>query len=107
MSREAADGQSFIRLSKVVFERPAAVARRYRALDGETGFVDALVFEVGDRELVGHVEEDGSHRFCCTPQLAAKIRCTPGHVIVKVRHGHPPSPSLAVYFTIACTCRPA
>mmetsp|Transcript_12728 Transcript_12728/g.32640 ORF Transcript_12728/g.32640 Transcript_12728/m.32640 type:complete len:523 (-) Transcript_12728:243-1811(-) len=83
VSREAADGQSFIRLSKVVFERPAAVARRYRALDGETGFVDALVFEVGDRELVGHVEEDGSHRFCCTPQLAAKIRCTPGHVIVK------------------------
>jgi hypothetical protein len=83
VSKQVSDGRSFIRASKVVFERPEAVARKYRELDGETGVVETVVFEVQDRELVGHVQEDGSRRFCCTPQLASRILCTPGRLILK------------------------
>ena len=54
-------------------------------LDGDTGLVEVLVFEVQDRELIGHVMDDGSRRFCCTADLASKIRCKKDRLIVKVR----------------------
>lgn len=84
VQRQVSDGRSFIRLAKVEFHRNPKVAGKYRDLDGDTGLVEVLVFEVGERDLIGHVMDDGSRRFCCTADLAPKIRCKENHLIVKV-----------------------
>jgi hypothetical protein len=40
------NGKSYIRFSKVQFFRPEAVAAEYTSTDGDTGLVQAVVFEV-------------------------------------------------------------
>lgn len=84
VNRQVSDGNSYIRLTELEFKRPKKVSKAYRMLDGDTGLVEALVFEVQDRELIGHVMDDGSRRFCCSEDLASKIRCKKDRVIVKV-----------------------
>mmetsp|Transcript_40522 Transcript_40522/g.114793 ORF Transcript_40522/g.114793 Transcript_40522/m.114793 type:complete len:526 (+) Transcript_40522:220-1797(+) len=83
VNKKVSDGTSYIRLANMEFLRPWSVANHFRMLDGQTGLVEALVFEVGERDLVGHVGDDGERQLCCSRDLAAQLKCTPNRIIVK------------------------
>ena len=51
--------------------------------DEENAVVQAVVFEVNDRDRVGYVTEDGGRRYCCDEALAKTSGCSPGRVIVR------------------------
>ena len=58
-----------------------------------TGFVDALIFEVRDRDYVGYISPGSDERsFCCTEELMEAMKakgegtCEKGHVIVNRIH---------------------
>ncbi len=38
------------------------------------GLVQAVLFEVHDRDLIGH-PTPGGHRYCCTKELVPKTKC--------------------------------
>ena len=85
MNKKVSDGLSYIRLAELEFKRTQKASKAYRMMDGDTGLVEALIFEVQDRELIGHVMDDGSRLFCCTADLASKIRCRKDRLIIKAR----------------------
>lgn len=95
------NGKSYIRFSKVQFYRPEAVAAEYASTDGDTGLVQAVVFEVHDRDRIGYTTADGmTRRYCCTKELVAKTRCYPGRLIVQPHAGNEDWPwQTDIYFT--------
>jgi hypothetical protein len=95
-----ANGKSYIRFNKVAFRRSldavadaAATAAEEEEENGgnennnggseENSLVQAVVFEVNDRDRVGFVTEDGGRRYCCDEELAKTSGCAPGRVIVR------------------------
>ena len=99
-----ANGKSYIRFNKVAFRRSLdsivenddvdnvdALGRRgenegdqeKKEEDEENAVVQAVVFEVNDRDRVGYVTEDGGRRYCCDEALAKTSGCSPGRVIVR------------------------
>lgn len=96
-----ANGKSYIRFNKVAFRRSLdAVADAASAAEEEeegknggnennnggseeNSLVQAVVFEVNDRDRVGFVTEDGGRRYCCDEELAKTSGCAPGRVIVR------------------------
>jgi hypothetical protein len=62
-----ANGQAEIKFTKLEFHRPASVANQFAADEGFTGLVQAVVFEVNDRELIGYGTPQG-RRYCCTKE---------------------------------------
>ena len=80
-----ADGQSYVRLSGILFSRPAGFAARFSPEQGSTSRVQTLVYELGDLDKIG-VVVDGQRVFCCTDDLVADTGCETGSVIV-MRNG--------------------
>jgi len=89
-----ANGKSYIRFNKVAFRRSLEDVSEQEEEDENTtnnnennnnysGVVQAVVFEVNDRDLVGYVTEDGGRRYCCDEALAKTSGCSPGRVIVR------------------------
>ena len=95
-----ANGKSYIRFNKVAFRRSLdsiendddALGKKGRGEneedqekkeDEENAVVQAVVFEVNDRDRVGYVTEDGGRRYCCDEALAKTSGCSPGRVIVR------------------------
>ena len=90
-----ANGKSYIRFNKVAFRRSVEdVSEEEEEADENknnanndndeySGVVQAVVFEVNDRDLVGYVTEDGGRRYCCDEALAKTSGCSPGRVIVR------------------------
>ncbi|KAF9615050.1 hypothetical protein IFM89_021621 [Coptis chinensis] len=66
---------SFIRFEKIKFRRPK------EATQSKSAFVQAIVFEVEDREMIGGSAYGGQRAVCCTPDLAKLGACTEGEVI--------------------------
>jgi hypothetical protein len=66
------------------FHRPASVANQFAADEGFTGLVQAVVFEVNDRELIGYGTPQG-RRYCCTKELVPKTKCFQDRLIYQVR----------------------
>mmetsp|Transcript_1135 Transcript_1135/g.2014 ORF Transcript_1135/g.2014 Transcript_1135/m.2014 type:complete len:521 (-) Transcript_1135:1470-3032(-) len=95
------NGKSYIRFSKVQFFRPPSIAAEYGSTDGDTGLVQAVVFEVHDRDRIGYTTADGmTRRYCCTKELVAKTRCYPGRLIVQPHAGNEDWPwQTDIYFT--------
>ena len=83
VAKGVANGKSYIRFSNVAFARPRSVANEYGPNDGDTGLVQAVVFEVQDRDRIGYSPDGYSRRYCCDKDLVAKTRCYPGRVIVQ------------------------
>ncbi|CAL1399617.1 unnamed protein product [Linum trigynum] len=71
----AANGDAFIRLEKVTFRRPEDLH------NFTSGLVQAIIFEVEDRELIGGSAYGGQRAICCTPDLAKLDACTQGEII--------------------------
>ncbi|CAL6317453.1 unnamed protein product [Bathycoccus prasinos] len=96
-----ANGKSYIRFNKVAFRRSLENVSEEEEEEEEntttnnnnnnnddennnySGLVQAVVFEVNDRDLVGYVTEDGGRRYCCDEALAKTSGCSPGRVIVR------------------------
>lgn len=74
-SGESANGDSYIRFEKIIFRRPKEFS------NFSTGLVQAIVFEVDDRETVGGSAYGGQRAVCCTPDLAKLGVCTQGEII--------------------------
>ena len=72
----------FSRAWQVQLTRPRAAA----AESDHAGRVEAVVFEVSDRELIGYQPGGGSpRRYCCDEALGPALNCTPGRLIVRRR----------------------
>jgi len=95
-----ANGKSYVRFNKVSFRRSfddsgSAAADDdddEKKIDGNRSdddgnkgdkVVQAVVFEVNDRDRVGLITSDGNRRYCCTSDIAEEYNCSPGRVIVK------------------------
>ncbi|PKI43785.1 hypothetical protein CRG98_035796, partial [Punica granatum] len=66
---------SYIRFDKVAFWRPKGNA------NFTSGSVQAVVFEVEDRETIGGSAYGGQREVCCTADLAKLGVCTQGQII--------------------------
>ena len=77
------NGQSEIRIDKLEFHRPRNVASQYGPDEGWTGLIQAVIFEVNDRDKIGYSSPDG-YRYCCTKELVPKTKCHLNRLIYKV-----------------------
>lgn len=87
------NGQSEIRFTKLEFARPDNVASQYDARELYTGLIQAVIFEVNDRNLIGYPTAD-RYRYCCTKELVSMTKCHQDKLIYEVRlpfHKHAPN----------------
>lgn len=106
-----ANGKSYIRFEKELgrpqsllglrFERPVEAAAKHPPGPLVTGLVQAVVFEVGDRDRLGYyVRSKDMRKFCCSPDIAEEAHCERGKVIVRPRSGDNQMP-LVIRITFA------
>lgn len=69
-----ANGQSEVRLDRLEFHRPPNVANQYGSDEGWTGLIQAVIFEVNDRDKIGYSSPQG-FRYCCVKELRPKTKC--------------------------------
>lgn len=81
-----ANGKSYIRFDDLKFHRPLSEAR-VAPIAGQTGLIEALLFEVKDRDRIGYASADNMREFCCSSELVQRTGCNPGHIIVRPRDG--------------------
>ncbi|KAJ6947144.1 hypothetical protein NC651_001746 [Populus alba x Populus x berolinensis] len=70
-----ANGDSYIRFEKITFRRTQEFS------NFSSGLVQAIVFEVEDRELVGGSAYGGQRAVCCTADLSKLGVCSEGEII--------------------------
>lgn len=72
---------SFIRFEQIIFRRSEEAAEASKVTDSLK--VQAIVFEVEDREYIGGSAYGGQKAICCTPDLAKLGVCTEGNIIYR------------------------
>ncbi|XP_072987765.1 uncharacterized protein [Typha latifolia] len=87
-------GDSFIRFDKITFRRPEKAADSVKETDSYK--VQAIIFEVEDRETIGGSAYGGQRAVCCTPDLAKLGACTEGTVIHRISKQNPDWPQVLV-----------
>jgi hypothetical protein len=75
------NGASFIRFDKVTFRRPEKSLELTKETDSPK--IQAIIFEVKDRESIGGSAYGGQRAICCTSDLAKLGACTQGTVIYR------------------------
>ncbi|KAK9818476.1 hypothetical protein WJX74_008461 [Apatococcus lobatus] len=70
-----ANGQSEIKFTKLEFARPESLANQFEPDEGFTGLIQAVIFEVNDRNRIGYPTSQG-YRYCCTKELVPKTKCS-------------------------------
>jgi hypothetical protein len=75
------------RFDQVRFTRSADEAGTKDVNAPDTGLVQALLFDVKDRNQIGYVTPGRGRHFCCSPELVSKTGCSPGKLIVKPTAG--------------------
>ena len=78
------NGQSEIKFTKLEFARPASIAAQFDPDEGFTGLIQAVLFEVNDRNLIGYPSATG-YRYCCTKELVPKTKCYQDRLIYQAR----------------------
>ncbi|XP_060674229.1 uncharacterized protein LOC107430929 [Ziziphus jujuba] len=81
-------GKSFIRFETVSFVRTKESASKQHEMQQNTGLVEAIIFEVKDRERIGGSYLK-SEMICCNESLSNSGACTLGEVII---HKNPDNP---------------
>ncbi|CAI5962084.1 unnamed protein product [Closterium sp. NIES-64] len=84
--RGVANGKAYIRFDNLKFHRPLSEAQ-VSPIAGQTGRIEALLFEVKDRDRIGYASASNIRAFCCSPELVQRTGCNPGHIIVRPRDG--------------------
>lgn len=79
------------RFETVSFQRTAESAQKQNSMQSRTGLIEAIVFEVKDRERIGGVFLNSSS-ICCTPQLSQDGSCTVGEIIIHKNSDNPEWP---------------
>ncbi|CAL9109479.1 unnamed protein product [Musa acuminata var. zebrina] len=74
-------GDAFIRFEKITFTRMVQSVENSKSNDPIV--VQAIIFEVEDRETIGGSAYGGQRAVCCTPDLAKLGACTQGKVIYR------------------------
>ncbi|KAL6972627.1 hypothetical protein U1Q18_026802 [Sarracenia purpurea var. burkii] len=69
------NGDAYIRFEKIIFRRPKEFS------NFSSGLVQAIVFEVDDRETIGGSAYGGQRAVCCTADLAKLGVCSQGEII--------------------------
>ncbi|OVA08323.1 Transmembrane receptor [Macleaya cordata] len=88
---ESASGDgsdSYIRFEKITFRRPKEAAK------SSSGLIQAIVFEVEDREMIGGSAYGGQRAVCCTSDLAKLGACKQGEVILRPSTKNPNWPQV-------------
>ncbi|OAY41646.1 transmembrane protein 87B [Manihot esculenta] len=75
-------GKSFIRFEDVTFVRTKEAASKQNEMQQNTGLIEAIIFEVKDRERIGGAFLK-TNAICCHPALAQTGSCTLGEVIIQ------------------------
>ena len=69
--------------------------------------MQAVLFEVKDRHMVGYASPSG-YRYCCTKELVSKTKCHQDRLILQVSHLCLPHPWLCLLCPgprqLACGC---
>ncbi|GJP36064.1 hypothetical protein CLOM_g20597 [Closterium sp. NIES-68] len=86
VAKGVSNGKAYIRFDHLEFHRPEEEAQR-APRTGKTGLIEALLFDVEDRDRIGYATSEKTRSFCCTPELVQRTGCNPGHVIVRPRDG--------------------
>uniref|UniRef100_A0A5B7A703 GOST seven transmembrane domain-containing protein n=1 Tax=Davidia involucrata TaxID=16924 RepID=A0A5B7A703_DAVIN len=87
-SATTANGDSYIRFEKIRFRRPKEFA------NFSSGLVQAIVFEVDDRETIGGSAYGGQRAVCCTADLAKLGVCSQGEIIHRPSNKSPGWPQV-------------
>ncbi|XAR55733.1 hypothetical protein NMG60_11035918 [Bertholletia excelsa] len=74
-------GKSFIRFERVTFLRTKESTDKLNGMQSKTGLVEAIIFEVKDRERIGGAFLK-SDDICCSPDLSRDGSCKVGEVII-------------------------
>ena len=90
-----ANGHSEVRLDMLEFRRPASVANQYGSDEGWTGLIQAVIFEVNDRDKIGYLSPEG-YNYCCVKDLVPKTKCHLNRLIYQVNPGRAALKSLAI-----------
>ncbi|KAI3937332.1 hypothetical protein MKW98_001903 [Papaver atlanticum] len=86
--------KSFVRFESVTFRRTKEATVKQNPMRQKTGLVEAVLFEVNDRDRIGG-SFVGSDALCCTPELAKHGNCKVGEVIIHRReNGEWPYPNI-------------
>ncbi|PKA47058.1 hypothetical protein AXF42_Ash011732 [Apostasia shenzhenica] len=91
-SATAANGDSFIRFEKIIFRRPEGAAASSK--DKDSFKVQAIIFEVEDRNAIGGSAYGGQKALCCTPDLAKLGVCSEGMLIYRPLTKNPDWPQI-------------
>ncbi|XP_021909967.1 transmembrane protein 87A [Carica papaya] len=75
------DGRAFIRFENITFWRTQDAADEHSDMEHSTGLIQAVIFEVADRNNIGGSAYGGQRSICCTPDLAKLEGCKQGEVI--------------------------
>ncbi|XP_044487325.1 transmembrane protein 87A-like [Mangifera indica] len=87
-NEKANNGDAFIRFEKITFQRSKENANI------SSGLIQALVFEVEDRETIGGSAYGGQRAVCCTSDLAKLGVCTQGEIIYRPSPDDPSWPQV-------------
>ncbi|XP_058080100.1 uncharacterized protein LOC131228227 [Magnolia sinica] len=91
-SSAAGNGDSYIRFEKVTFRRTKEAADSNK--DTNSALVQAIIFEVEDREMVGGSAYGGQRAVCCSSDLAKLGACNQGEVIYRPSTTNPDWPQV-------------
>ncbi|RWR95872.1 transmembrane protein 87B-like protein [Cinnamomum micranthum f. kanehirae] len=87
-----ANGESYIRFDKITFRRTKGAPESNEGAN--LGLVQAIIFEVEDREMIGGSAYGGQRAVCCTSDLAKLGACTQGEVIYRPSPSNPQWPQV-------------
>ncbi|XP_068660265.1 uncharacterized protein [Aristolochia californica] len=82
------NGYSFIRFEKITFTRTKEDAK------AKSGLIQAIIFEIEDRETVGGSAYGGQRAVCCTADLAKLGACKQGQIIYRRSARNPEWPKV-------------
>ncbi|KAF5748372.1 transmembrane protein 87A-like [Tripterygium wilfordii] len=88
LNESAAAGISYIKFEKIAIRRPKEAAQAGPSM------VQAIVFEVEDKETIGGSAYGGQRAVCCTPDLAKLGVCKQGEIIHRPSTRNPDWPQV-------------
>lgn len=74
--------KSFIKFESIIFRRTKESASRHQEMEHNTGLIEAIVFEIKDRDKIGGSTSVSSTALCCTHDLAEADGCQQGQIIM-------------------------
>ncbi|KAH9301305.1 hypothetical protein KI387_012888, partial [Taxus chinensis] len=67
----------------VTFQRTNESAFKHEEMEQITGLIEAIIFEIKDRDKIGGSPYAGETALCCTPDLAKLEGCKQGSIIIR------------------------